>query len=207
MFHDRVFVIDWGIFFPYFYFQLFAVLHGINPQTAFYCVAILNAGAIPGRIVPNMLADYFGTYNVGIPCVISCGILIFAMIGVKTVAGMVILAILYGAASGAVLALTAPAFAVLSRDPSEVGIRFGIAFSLTSVGALMGNPIDGALLGKTFPWIRPITFSGVILASVPWKGILINTNSGIDSCGSDRARRDSPNAYESKRHTDCLTIP
>ncbi len=88
----------------------------------------------------TMLADYFGTYNVGIPCVISCGILIFAMIGVKTVAGMVILAILYGAASGAgmcgshssctaysrtyyckVLALTAPAFAVLSRDPSEVG--------------------------------------------------------------------------------------
>ncbi|KAF8882584.1 MFS general substrate transporter [Infundibulicybe gibba] len=161
-----VFIIDWGVFFPYFYFQLFAVLHGVNAQTAFYSVAILNAGAIPGRVIPNMLADHFGPYNVGIPCVISCGILIFAMIGVKTVAGVVVLTILYGFMSGAVLALTAPAFAVLSRDPSEVGIRFGIAFSLTSFGALMGNPIDGALLGETFPWIKPITFSGVGFSSI-----------------------------------------
>ncbi|KAJ3572737.1 hypothetical protein NP233_g2893 [Leucocoprinus birnbaumii] len=156
-----VFVIDWGLFFPYFYFQLFAILHGIDSNIAFYCVAILNAGAVPGRVIPNMMADYFGTYNVGIPMVISCGVLIFAMIGVTSVAGMVILTILYGFMSGAVLALTAPAFAVLSRDPSEVGVRFGIAFSLTSFGALMGSPIDGALLGNTFPWIRPITFSGV----------------------------------------------
>jgi len=37
----------------------------------------------------------------------------------------------------------------------------------------MGNPIDEALLGKTFPWIRPIPFSGVVFASVLWKGILI----------------------------------
>lgn len=28
----------------------------------------------------------------------------------------------------------------------------------------MGNPIDEALLGKTFPWIRPIPFSGVVFA-------------------------------------------
>lgn len=48
-----------------------------------------------------MLADHFGPYNVAIPCVISCGLLIFAMLGVKTVAGMVVLAILYGFMSGA----------------------------------------------------------------------------------------------------------
>jgi len=76
-------------------------------------VAILNAGAIPGRIIPSMPADYLGTYNVGVTCVLSCGILIFAMTGIEKVSGMIILAILYG--------LTAPAFAVLSRDPDEVG--------------------------------------------------------------------------------------
>ncbi|KAL9714555.1 hypothetical protein Ac2012v2_002869 [Leucoagaricus gongylophorus] len=108
-----------------------------------------------------MPADYLGTYNVGVTCVLSCGILIFAMTGIEKVSGMIILAILYGFMSGAVFALTAPAFAVLSRDPDEVGVRLGIAYSLTSVGAFMGNPIDGALLGSTFPWIRPITFSGV----------------------------------------------
>jgi len=174
-----VFIIDWGIFFPYFYFQLFSVLHNIDAQTAFYSIAILNAAAIPGRIIPNMLADYFGPYNVAIPCVISCGLLIFAMLGIKTVAGMVVLAILYGFMSGAILALTAPAFAVLSKGPEEVGIRFGIAFSLTAVGPLMGNPIDGALLGKTFPWIKPITFSGVsiligVIGLIITRQILVN---------------------------------
>ncbi|KXN80861.1 Riboflavin transporter MCH5 [Leucoagaricus sp. SymC.cos] len=203
----------WGIFFPYFYFQLFAVLHSINPQTAFYCilpsashlqVVILNAGAVPRRILPNMLANYFGTYNVGIPCVISCGILIFAMTGVKTVAGMILLTILYGFMSGAVLALTPPVFAALSRDPSEVGVWFGIAFSLTSVGALMGNPIDGALLGETFPWIRPITFSSVGFPSVLSDEMLTDPYIGISSCRGDRTSIDSPNACEPKRHTDYL---
>lgn len=32
---------------------------------------------------------------------------------------------------------------------------------MTAFGALIGAPIDGALLGETFPWSRPITLSGV----------------------------------------------
>jgi len=50
---------------------------------------------------------------------------------------------------------------VLSEvDVAIVRVRFGIAFAVASFGALMGNPVDGALLGETFPWIRPVTFSG-----------------------------------------------
>lgn len=64
-------------------------------------VAILNASALAGRIIPNMLADCFGVYNVGIPCVLSCAVLIFAMTAVRTVAGMIVFAILYGFVSGA----------------------------------------------------------------------------------------------------------
>lgn len=111
---------SWHFFNLDFYFQLFSILHGIDAQVAFYSVrcpsswwmsvilitshtqvAILNAGAIPGRIIPNMLADHFGTYNMAIPFLTACGILIFAMIGVKTVAGMVVVTILYGFMSGA----------------------------------------------------------------------------------------------------------
>jgi len=76
---------------------------------------------------------------------------------------------------------------------------------LTSVGALMGTPIDGALLGKTFPWIRPITFSGVGLPSLEWD--TTDVDIGISPCRGDWAGSDSPNACEPKRHTYCLTIP
>ena len=284
MFHDRVFVIDWGIFFPCesahlkchfgnwhvldFYFQLFAVLHGVNPQTAFYCVchpffpsvdssdAILpsisyvyrlrfwmQVQSLDGLFLTcwpiilalttseypvSFLAEYsFSQWSVSKP------LLVWSSSRSSMEPRLVLVCMVPIPHAQHTLGLTIAKFWHWPRlrlrfyleiqvklgnvSPTHVWsftywytivrIRFGIAFSLTSVGALMGNPIDGALLGKTFPWIRPITFSGVILASVPWKGILINTNIGIDSCGSDRARRDSPNAYESKRHTDCLTTP
>jgi hypothetical protein len=43
----------------------------------------------------------------------------------------------------------------------DYSVRAGIAFSLTSFGALFGTPVTGALLGNTFPWWRTIVFSGV----------------------------------------------
>ncbi|CAA7262221.1 unnamed protein product [Cyclocybe aegerita] len=160
-----VFVMDWGVFFPYFYLQLFAVVHGVDSKTAFYSIAILNAAALPGRIFPNMLADHVGPYNVAIPCVLFCAVLIYAMLAIKTVGGVIGFGILYGFLSGAILSLAAPAFATLSRHPSEVGVRFGIAFSLTAFGALIGTPVTGALLGPHFDWNKPIIFSATSTAA------------------------------------------
>ena len=64
-------------------------------------ITILNASAFAGRIIPNMLADRFGVYNVAIPCVLSSAVLTFAMTAVRSVTGMIIFAILYGFMSGA----------------------------------------------------------------------------------------------------------
>jgi len=49
-----------------------------------------------------MLADYLSIYNVRVPCVLSCRILIFAMTSMKKVSSMIIiLIILYVFISGA----------------------------------------------------------------------------------------------------------
>ncbi|CAA7262228.1 unnamed protein product [Cyclocybe aegerita] len=156
-----VFVTNWGVFFPYFYLQLYAFLHGVNQTTAFYLISVLNASGIPGRIIPNLIADRIGPFNVAVPCILISNALIYALFGIKSVASIIVFAILYGFFSGAIFSITAPAFAELSRDPSEVGIRFGIAFFLSALGALIGTPVTGALLGHHFNWNRAITFSGV----------------------------------------------
>lgn len=39
----------------------------------------------------------------------------------------------------------------------------GMTYSLASFGALVGNPVDGALLGSTFPWSRALIFSAVCI--------------------------------------------
>ncbi|CAA7262211.1 unnamed protein product [Cyclocybe aegerita] len=152
---------NWGIFFPYFYIQLFAIVHGLNRTTVFYLIAILNASAILGRILPNMLADRLGPNTVIVPTVTSCAVLVYGLLGISTILGMIIFVILYGFMSGAALSLSPPCFAALARHPSEVGVRFGIAFSLAAFGALIGNPITGELLGPNFTWNKPIIVSAV----------------------------------------------
>ncbi|ESK86380.1 MFS general substrate transporter [Moniliophthora roreri MCA 2997] len=157
-------VTDWGLFFPYFYLQLFAILKRTDPNFSFYLLAIMNASSIPGRIIPNVMGQRFGVFNVLVFCTFACGVLIFALFGIEnSIAALVIFAILYGFFSGGFLALLSPAVALLAKDPSEIGIRIGLAYFITSAGLLTGTPIDGALLGHTFPWWRPIVFSAVMI--------------------------------------------
>ncbi|VDB99736.1 unnamed protein product [Peniophora sp. CBMAI 1063] len=156
------FFVLFGLFFPYFYLQLFSVLHGLDNTFAFYTIAILNAAALPGRIVPNLFVPRFGIFNVLAFCSVACFALMFAMFGTTSVASVTVFAILYGFFSGAFFTLITVAVATLAREPSEAGSRLGLAYFLASIGLLVGNPIDGALLGSTFPWSRAIIFSGVM---------------------------------------------
>ncbi|KAK7029616.1 hypothetical protein VNI00_014314 [Paramarasmius palmivorus] len=161
-----VFFVDLGITFPYFYLQLFSVTKGVDRNIAFYALAIINAASLPGRIIPNIIADRVGPYNVLVTCTVICGAIIFAMFGIKNIAGMVVFAVFYGFFSGAFLGLFAPAVASLSDAPSEIGVRLGIAYFLTGFGTLVGPPIDGALVGHELlelEWPGAIIFSAVTM--------------------------------------------
>lgn len=64
-------------------------------------LTFLNAGSVAGRILPPFLADYFGVYNVLLPSMAASAVMLFAMFGVKTLAGMIIVGLLFGFFSGA----------------------------------------------------------------------------------------------------------
>ena len=94
----------------------------------------MNIGVVPGRIIPSMLVDYLGTYNIRVLYVLFCGIF---MTSIEKVSGMIVLAILYGFMSSTsmfkfhekmsgltvikVFVLNTPVFVVLSRDLDKVG--------------------------------------------------------------------------------------
>lgn len=101
-----------------FYLQLWSTLHGNSSTFSFYSVctpyilsdnrllmqmqiAILNAGSIAGRLIPNALADVAGRFNVICPIAFVSTILLFSMFGVKSIAAVTVFAILYGFFSGA----------------------------------------------------------------------------------------------------------
>ncbi|RDB17216.1 Riboflavin transporter MCH5 [Hypsizygus marmoreus] len=156
-------IIFWGFFFPYFYLQLFAILHGVDFNIAFYTISIMNASSFFGRIIPNLFADKLGPINCVIPSALGSGVLILAMFGVNSVASAVLFSILYGFFSGAVLSLCSPTLATFARDPTEIGVRFGVAFFIASFGALTGPPIIGDLLDSRFHWYKAIVFSAVVV--------------------------------------------
>ncbi|QRV83130.1 major facilitator superfamily transporter [Ceratobasidium sp. AG-Ba] len=144
------FLVLLGLFFPIFYTQLFAIVHGLDHNLAFYSLAILNAASVFGRTIPNFIADQYGPFNLLIPCSAISGVLIFAMFGIKSSAALIIFSILYGFFSGAYISLIAP-------------VRLGLGFAINGIAALTGTPIAGALLTDDLKWWRPITFGGIIM--------------------------------------------
>lgn len=61
----------------------------------------MNASSTFGRTLPNFLADYTGPFNTIVPSCLICGVLVIAMLGIKSTAAIIVFAILYGFSSGA----------------------------------------------------------------------------------------------------------
>ncbi|KAF8520751.1 MFS general substrate transporter [Hysterangium stoloniferum] len=159
-----VFFVFWGLFYPLFYLQLFAIRHGVEPHIAFYSVTILNASSLFGRIVPTFLADSYGPINVIIPITFACGIVLFSMLGAGSLNGMIVFAIFYGFFSGGFLSLSVSTLGSLATNVNEIGLRIGFAMFVASFGLLTGTPIAGALLdAPRYAWYRPTIFSGIVI--------------------------------------------
>ncbi|KAG6863467.1 hypothetical protein C0991_005583, partial [Blastosporella zonata] len=115
-----------GIFYPIFYLQLFSIKHGISQNLAFYIISFISAGGFFGRLIPNFLADKFGSYNMLIPTSFLCSFVVFAILGIRNAGGAITVALLYGAMNGALLS-------DISTDINEVGIRMGIYFTFIGI--------------------------------------------------------------------------
>ncbi|KAF8142964.1 major facilitator superfamily domain-containing protein [Mycena galopus ATCC 62051] len=157
-----------GVFIPYFYLQLFSVVQGVDPNFLTWAIPILNAGAMIGRLMPSFLADIYGPLNVLIPCGFISGALMWALLGVKNIAGVTIFALVYGFISGAFLSLASPSVAAFSTSPSmnDIGLRIGISCVFMGFALLVGNPIAGALLSApAYTWWKPLTFGCVVMVT------------------------------------------
>ncbi|KAF6752787.1 major facilitator superfamily domain-containing protein [Ephemerocybe angulata] len=151
------FLLFLGVFVPFFYLQLYAVLHGVDVRFSKYAITIMNAGSLLGRTLPNIVADLL------IISSIFTGSLIFAMFGATSLAGVAAFSVFYGFFSGGVVSLAAPAVGsfVTNPDLSDLGIRIGMTSFALAFALLTGNPIAGALLTSERHWQRPLTFAAI----------------------------------------------
>lgn len=142
-----VWLVEFAVFIPYTYLSSYAIYTGMEQQHAYRLMALLNAGAIPGRALPGYVADRFGAFNTMSATSFICSVFIFALwltAGTSEVA-ITAFAILFGFWSGAAISLTPVCVASVCKI-EDYGKRNGTTFSLASFACLIGIPIAGAIL-------------------------------------------------------------
>lgn len=155
-----------GLYIPFFYVQLYSIEYGISSaEFSPYFVTILNAGSVFGRLLPNYLADHFGSINILILVNFAAAILAFAWLGIDNFPGLIVFVILYGAFSGGVVSITPSAIVPFCPDMGRLGTRMGMSFFLSGLSVLIGTPIGGAILGRGSDqaWKGIIAYSGAML--------------------------------------------
>lgn len=123
-----------GIFTPFFFITSYAGDRAfVSDKTAVYVLSVMNAGGVFGRIVPAILSDKIGRFNLLIPTAFLAGLscLTFWMFA-KTPVAVLAFAVVYGFLSGAFISVIAPCVAQIS-DISEIGSRLGALYTMISL--------------------------------------------------------------------------
>jgi MFS family permease len=141
-------------------------------------------------------------------CLVS-GVTVSLWLATHTKGGTIAFAIMYGFISGGLVSIPPITVAFLSKSQDEYSTRMGMAFTICSFGALVGNPIAGALItvsarGKksfTGPWL----FAGgtMMAAAALTMGAYYFQNKGLGGSrsssrgGSLERRRSSAKLFQS----------
>ncbi|KAJ0420806.1 major facilitator superfamily domain-containing protein [Aspergillus carlsbadensis] len=153
-----------GLFTIFFYILYVASARQLtSPDMAFYIVPILNAASCFGRTIPNTIANKLGPFNIIAPCCLMVGILILCMMTVVNKASLIVIAVLVGFFSGALIGLPPLCFIALTKDKSKIGTRIGMGFGMMAFGVLAGGPGSGDILGGAgeLNWNGLWAFGGV----------------------------------------------
>lgn len=137
-----------GTFLPFNYVILQALKHGMSTNLSIYLIPILNASSIFGRILPGIVADRIGRFNVMIMTTAFSSIIVLALwLPSAANAPILIFCVLYGFSSGAFVSIGPSLIAQISPI-REIGTRNGTFFIFVAIGGLTGNPIGGALVSS-----------------------------------------------------------
>jgi len=149
-----------GFFTPLFYIPTYAVSRGMDATLASYLLAILNAASTFGRVIPGVLADKFGRLNVFALGGIITGIVIFCMNKADSNPALIVYSVVFGFWSGTIISGASAALSILIPDPRVAGTYLGMALGVASMAALIGPPVNGALVNKYHGFFEVSILSG-----------------------------------------------
>jgi MFS family permease len=151
-----------GMFSPLFYLPTYAVSRGMDVTLASYLLSILNAASTFGRVIPGILADKFGRLNIFVIGGFATGIVIFCLDQAKSTAALVVYSIAVGFTSGTIISGGSAALTICIENPQEIGTYLGAAMGFASFAALIGPPVNGAMVNHYHGFAEMSYFSGAV---------------------------------------------
>ncbi|PLN77658.1 major facilitator superfamily domain-containing protein [Aspergillus taichungensis] len=157
-----------GMFSPFFYATSYAQSLGHSTSFAFYLVSIINAASLVGRILPGVLADRYGHFNLCGSAALLSGVTAFCWTAATSAGGLVVWCLAYGFTSGAIMSLQSACAAHLASHELH-GTAVGFLMGSVALTALFGTPISGQLVGS-YGYLALSMYAG---ASLVVGGLLI----------------------------------
>ncbi|USP79691.1 hypothetical protein yc1106_06965 [Curvularia clavata] len=146
---SAAFFLFWGLYFAFFYVGSYARnTLGVSYQQSINLLLVQVSMGFLFRVLPTYYADKVGRLNVLIPFAFVCGVMMFAWIGIKSIATLYVFAVIYGSGSAVIQALWPAVIGNMTRegDLKKAGVRMGMAFTIVSVSSFTGPPLAGALI-------------------------------------------------------------
>ncbi|KAL2129356.1 hypothetical protein VTI74DRAFT_7905 [Chaetomium olivicolor] len=136
-----------GLYFAFYYIASFSRdIIGMSYTDSLNLLLVINGVGLPGRLIPNHLADRLGAINVFVPTVGIAGICMFCWMAVKSPPGLYVWCCFYGMVGGGIQSLFPAGLSSLTTDIQKAGVRMGMAFTIVSFATLAGPPIAGAVI-------------------------------------------------------------
>ncbi|KAI5451485.1 U4/U6-U5 snRNP complex subunit dib1 [Naganishia albida] len=145
------FCFSFGYFFFLYFCGTFAIQKGWVKEGPYVLIACNAASAI-GRVGAGFLADRVGRYNVLFLTTFGSSVVLFSWFGVNSLAGLFIVAVVYGVATGGNVALQSVCVVQAVKDLEHLGVTgtlIGQQFGFQALAVLIGPPISGYILGTS----------------------------------------------------------
>ncbi|KAG8950837.1 hypothetical protein FRC04_007069 [Tulasnella sp. 424] len=156
---------------------------GISPDFSFYLVSIGNAGSGCGRVLSGFLSDKAGALNILIPFSVLAAAFTMIWPWCTTKGSLIAIALLYGISSGAFVGLLAVPVAQLGGT-GDIGRRTGMLFTVASIGAVVGPPLNGAIYSRYGGFHQVGIFAGCMILA----GAALMTAARYKALGSWRGK-------------------
>ncbi|KAM3081030.1 hypothetical protein ACMFMF_002945 [Clarireedia jacksonii] len=146
-----LFALEFAVFGVFSLLPTYATAAHFSSDNGFALVAIANATSTAGRLLPGLLGDYIGHFNV-LLCMILCTATFTAAIlvpfGSSSLSCLYAFAALWGFGSGSFISLT-PVCMGKTCEADDYGRYFGTMYFFVSFSLLLASPLGGKMI-QTF---------------------------------------------------------